>query len=309
MTTMRMTVKALSLLAALLLSACSRQEAASASAERSGRLYQAAMADYAAGRLDAAMAGLEKVVRAQPGNASARFQLATLLQDRRQDHLSALSLYREYLLQSPSSDKAALARERAALCERQYALALMRKHAGTNTAVYAEIAKLKTDLAARTAELGNVKAALGKMTEERDVQKRENERLRRMVSSIGTGESTARPAVVTAKDLLDDDEEEQPDRVKMSADIKNLIAEEKEETTASPLPVVAKKKPAVAPKKDEPLHEDRPDTYVVEEGDTLYKIAIRFYGRRSAWRKIRDANKTVISVDGRVNAGETIRLP
>lgn len=305
---MRMTVKAVPLLAALLLSACSRQETASASAERSGRLYKAAMADYAAGRLDAAMEGLEKVVRDQPGNASARFQLATLLQDRRQDHLSALSLYREYLLQSPSSDKAALARERAALCERQYALALMRKHGGTNTAVFTEIAKLKTDLAEQTKKLEAVKAMLGKTIEERDVEKRENERLRRMVSSIGTGESTARPVTVTAKDLLDDDEEDQPDRVKMSADIRNLIAEEKEETTASPLPVVGKK-PIVAPKKSEPLHEERPATYVVEEGDTLYKIAIRFYGRRSAWRKIRDANKTVISVDGRVNAGETITLP
>ena len=47
----------------------------------------------------------------------------------------------------------------------------------------------------------------------------------------------------------------------------------------------------------------------MQEGDTLYKIAMRFYGKRSAWTKIRDANKTVISTDGRVNAGERIVLP
>ena len=47
----------------------------------------------------------------------------------------------------------------------------------------------------------------------------------------------------------------------------------------------------------------------VQEGDTLYKIAVRFYGSIKAWRMIRDANKAVISTDGRVQAGDTIRLP
>ena len=53
----------------------------------------------------------------------------------------------------------------------------------------------------------------------------------------------------------------------------------------------------------------RPQTYVVQEGDTLYRIAVRFYGRLSAWKAIRDANKATISNDGRVRAGDTITLP
>ena len=52
-----------------------------------------------------------------------------------------------------------------------------------------------------------------------------------------------------------------------------------------------------------------PDTYVVQDGDTLYKIAMRFYGRTSAWKQIREANKETISTDGRVRSGMTIRLP
>ena len=52
-----------------------------------------------------------------------------------------------------------------------------------------------------------------------------------------------------------------------------------------------------------------PDTYVVQEGDTLYKIATRFYGRTSAWKQIREANKDTISTDGRVRTGMKIRLP
>ena len=53
----------------------------------------------------------------------------------------------------------------------------------------------------------------------------------------------------------------------------------------------------------------RPSTYVVQPGDSLMKIAERFYGSRSKWRDIQRANMTTISTDGRVNAGRTIKLP
>ena len=53
----------------------------------------------------------------------------------------------------------------------------------------------------------------------------------------------------------------------------------------------------------------RPSTYVVQPGDNLMKIAARFYGSRSKWRDIQRANMTTISTDGRVNAGQTIKLP
>jgi nucleoid-associated protein YgaU len=53
----------------------------------------------------------------------------------------------------------------------------------------------------------------------------------------------------------------------------------------------------------------RPETYVVQPGDTLFKIAKRFYGSANKWRDIREANKAVISSDGRVKVGQEIRLP
>jgi LysM repeat protein len=304
-------IKVLSFMAAaLLLAGCGRRDG-DVAANRAGGLYKDAMADYTAGRLDAAIAGLEKVVRASPANASARFQLATLMQDRRRDYLTALSLYREYLMQSPSSDKASLAKERSSLCERQYALELMRRHGGTNEHVTAQLKELRAALAARDGEIAQLKASLASVTGECDIQTRENERLRRMVSSIGSGESTAKPKILTAKDLLDDDEEEHVvDRVKLSADIRALDEEEKTETVDSPLPVVEKKPaPPAESQAKKPALEKKPDTYIVVEGDTLYKIAIRFYGKRSAWQKIRDANKGSVSMDGRIRVGQTLRLP
>jgi nucleoid-associated protein YgaU len=54
---------------------------------------------------------------------------------------------------------------------------------------------------------------------------------------------------------------------------------------------------------------DIPETYTVEEGDTLMRISAKFYGTNRKWREIREANKTVISPDGRVRTGQVIKLP
>ena len=53
----------------------------------------------------------------------------------------------------------------------------------------------------------------------------------------------------------------------------------------------------------------RPSTYVVQSGDNLMSIALRFYGSRSKWRDIQKANMVTIPADGRVKAGQTIKLP
>ena len=109
----------------------------------------------------------------------------------------------------------------------------------------------------------------------------------------------------------------------MATDVAKLKAEEAEETAPSLLPKqtaadrarrdAAEKAKAdaerAAAEKAAAEKAKRPPTYVVQEGDTLYKIALKFYGRVSAWKSIRDANKATISTDGRVNAGQTINLP
>ena len=39
------------------------------------------------------------------------------------------------------------------------------------------------------------------------------------------------------------------------------------------------------------------------------RISARFYGTNRKWREIREANKTIISSDGRVKTGQVIKLP
>ncbi len=53
----------------------------------------------------------------------------------------------------------------------------------------------------------------------------------------------------------------------------------------------------------------RPETYTVQDGDTLFKISQRFYGSARMWRSIQDANRAIIPADGRVRAGQVIKLP
>lgn len=50
-------------------------------------------------------------------------------------------------------------------------------------------------------------------------------------------------------------------------------------------------------------------TYVVQPGDTLFRVAEQFYGDSTQWKRIREANRTRIDPDGRIRAGQIIVIP
>jgi nucleoid-associated protein YgaU len=50
-------------------------------------------------------------------------------------------------------------------------------------------------------------------------------------------------------------------------------------------------------------------TYVVERDDTLWSISRKVYGRGSEWRRIYDANRSIIKDADRPLAGATLRIP
>jgi nucleoid-associated protein YgaU len=130
--------------------------------------------------------------------------------------------------------------------------------------------------------------------------------------------------IASVKDLLDAEDAEAPARAAALADAKelNALAEAEEAgagSSSSLLPQQAadakdrKKAAEDAEKRAKSAQQAAraaiPETYVVQEGDTLYKIAIRFYGRTSAWKSIREANKDSIGTDGRVRTGQKLKLP
>ena len=323
---MKTTSRLIALLALSCLAACDSRTASEFKQERASRQYQAAMDDYTAGRLDAAVKGFEKVLRADPSNTSARFQLACLLQDRRHDNLGAFCNYHEYLQQAPDSDKAKMAKERLAICERALAEELAKKmNLIGDSAIAEEIEHSRKELADMKKSRDGLAAKLKESEEGASKLKGENERLRKLLASLG-GESGGTPEKVdivsSVKDLLDDEEPAAPTVAALDeAKSLNALAEADDDvgTASSLLPTQAsdakeKKKAAEdAAKKAKAEREAKkdaiPDTYVVQEGDTLYKIALRFYGRTSAWKMIREANKETITTDGRVRTGQTLKLP
>ena len=314
-----MTRKMMALAALTILTACDYAERADFRAERADKLYQAAMNDFRAGRLDAAVDGFEKAVAKDPANASARFQLACVQQDAKRDYLNAFCGYREYVLQHPASDKARLARDRMATCEKEVAKTLAAKYGLSGSEkLLQELEKVRRELKAAETRAAATERDLELARGRIEALGAERTRLLAIVKGEGTAAdtaATAAPSRKEAKDLLDESDDD-ADRSQMSGELKALKSEEKGEVEsgASLLPAhaaedVAKRETAREPKPAASAEPSRPDTYVVQEGDTLYRIAKRFYGRLSAWKAIRDANKAIISADNRLRAGETLKLP
>lgn len=51
------------------------------------------------------------------------------------------------------------------------------------------------------------------------------------------------------------------------------------------------------------------DIYVVQTGDSLWKIAAKFYGNGRQWRKIYEANQNVLRAPGMIYAGQELVIP
>lgn len=323
------------------LTACDYAERREFEKERSDAGYQAAMAEYKAGRLDAAVDGLLKVVKRAPLNSSARFQLACLQQDHVKDYPAAYCNYSEYLLQEPSSDKAKLAVERLALCEKDMAKALAKKYGIVSSAAIAEEYQRLESEFKRVSEINNAnQKELSELRRNMANLTAENERLKKHIKSFGEEEKEREIVKLDKNALMNEfDDGLNDNREEVKSEIEELREEEAEERpdlseditaireddagASEEAPPIKVETPVATPKVAKSKDEDtagifgkssrapieKPETYVVQDGDTLYKIAIKFYGKSSAWQLIREANKATISTDGRVKVGQTIVLP
>ena len=321
---MRMTKTLAALVAMAAVGGCDYAARRDIAEERESRSYRAAMADYKAGRVDAAIAGFAKTIREEPANAGARFQYACLLQDSGRDGIGAFCAYHEYLMQHPESDKANVAAKRMAVCEKELAQKLAEKHGIAAAAESVREAEaLKAEAEALRKRLAEAQKGLGECHRRIAALVAERGRLVALVKGVGENDVQG-PDAPTKKELrevLEEDDSPDGGQSNISADIARLREEEKTELEAGPSLLPARKKEDVeireAEKDAQQKREEallaampkHPQTYVVQEGDTLYRIAVRFYGRLSAWKKIRDANKAIVSNDGRVRAGDTITLP
>lgn len=306
--------KLMTLLALTTLTACDFSGSADFQGERSSHAYQEAMTDYQAGRLDAALQGLERVARDEPGNASARFQLACLLQDVRKDYLGAVCAYHEYLLRQPESDKAKTARERYEFCLRELATDLADRYKLIKDTKFGEqVALLQKELKESKTQQESLQQELAASRARAEGLAAERQRLLATIRGDAV-ENPDRPQIADVKDLLN--EMDSVDTPPLSATAQALLRESDADATASlsgdlaqlegtGRPVVK----TVPPPPEGPKHEPRPEIYVVQEGDTLRNIAKRFYGRADYWKRIQEANKAFIPISGDIKIGARITLP
>lgn len=312
------------------LAACDWVRNSSYDRERADADYRAAMADYQAGRLEPALKGFMKACAADPSNVSARFQLACLLQDGEKDYLGAYCAYREYLLLKPESEKAKLAKDRLAACEREVAKILASKYDLNAIEKETQVsAGLRKALEESKRQGEKQQKSLADATRRIAALEAETARLKNLLRAEADtqpdkpSEDASPPsadAIAEAKRLLEEDSvDETPENI---SEAKEILSEEPEAPMIAQASNAKEKRNAdQAAKRAEaernkrvssgPKHEPHPADgyYVVQEGDTLYKLAMRFYGRRDAWKAIREANKAIVSTDGRIRTGQRLKLP
>lgn len=54
---------------------------------------------------------------------------------------------------------------------------------------------------------------------------------------------------------------------------------------------------------------DQSTNYIVENGDSLSKIAKRFYGNASAWKSIFEANRDQLVDPDQIKPGQILKIP
>lgn len=321
MTTKSSVTRAALMLLAVAVAGCDFSPRADYSRERANADYRAAMDEYSAGRLQSALKGLKKVCAADPTNASARFQLACLLQDSEKDYLSAYCAFREYVAQQPESDKARLAKDRLADCERELAKVLATRHGLDKTderneemaAIRATLKTVETAKAKVEKDLADLKIRHTALTEE-------NARLKNLMRAEAEADddvSTPAADLAEAKAALQDEAAEAEAPADDLSEAKELLDEPVPEAPVLQQPVGLKealkakaaeeKKPTAS--ESVPPAEARPATYVVQHGETLSAIALRFYGNKHAWRQIQNANKAIVPPNGDVKVGQRLVLP
>ena len=212
-----------------------------------------------------------------------------------------------------------------------------KKLAAENARLTAEVRKLKEGNKKLGATLHKLEPCLDVLDKGRAENLR-NE-VKKVLAAVGDSETkeTRRPLInPTTTQLLDDDSEDGP--LASSPEVKAQLAQAKSEEDSGPArppaivkpPLIVNSSQSPDPKPvpggarvgatsgslngllgggKKPSGSERPDTYKVQPHETLSDIAERFYGARGKWRDIQKANMATIPADGRVKAGQVIKLP
>ena len=228
------------------------------------------------GRNQEALGAFLKVIDARGDDApESHLEAGLIYQEDFKDPVAAIYHYRKYLEAEPNSRQADLVRQRIDAAMREFARTLPGQPLESQTARF--------DLLDKIEQL-----------------QQENQQLKDQIAALRAGGITSGnvggPAPAGA-----------PPTDTGSAPIVLRLPAARTPTIRVPAAAVAAGQPAVAAPPKPPA--GAPRTHVVVQGDTLYKIAQRYYGNGGRWPEILQANRDVLKDQNAVRPGMELRIP
>ncbi|MGA2604427.1 MAG: LysM peptidoglycan-binding domain-containing protein [Verrucomicrobiia bacterium] len=257
-------------IAALLLTACERSGPISdVGAEREAD-YQRAKRLCEQHDFAGAASFYEKALSVNPDFANGHMELGLLYENQLGDPISAIYHYRRFLELRPDSEKRQLVED------------------------FVERAKLS--LAAKSPQSPLVDSSeLTRLENEKAALLQENAALRTRVAELEkvgnlTPPVAASPATVPAAPVVP------PPPMAATA------------PAAAPGIVLAAA-PVMSTSETSTMDSPRLRTYIVQRGDTLQSLALRYYGSRAGWEKIFQANRSGLASKDQLKVGQQLVIP
>jgi tetratricopeptide (TPR) repeat protein len=231
--------------------------------------YQRAKKFYEQHDFQAAAEFYKRALVANPEFANAHLEMGLLCDDKLGDPISAIYHYRRYLELRPDSEKRQLVSD------------------------FIERAKLS--LAAKLPQSPLVDPSdLTRLQNEKAALLQENAQLRTQIAELEKATSAVKSATAVPPTATDS----------VAATVSVPV------TTAQPAsapPTIMAAAPITPPA--ETTESSRTRVHVVQKGDTLYSLALRYYGTRSAWERIYQANRSGLPSRDQLKVGQQLVIP
>lgn len=276
-------------MAALALVGCGDDPRRAYAAEIDEPAYRQGVALLKSGRRQEALAAFLNVIERRSDAPESHLEAGLLYLHHINDPLAAIYHFKKYLALRPNSQQSAVVRQRIDFAIREFAKTLPAQPLPTQFE--------RIDLLAKVDRLT-----------------RENEDLKQQLADLKAGRIDL-PATATANVSVPSE------RAAGQFDIAggNIPTVRTRPTTTRPAPAVTsegpRNSPAVTPgaqAKSGPTNaapSRGPRSHVVQQGDTLYKLAQQYYGDRARWRDIFAANRNVMQTETDLKIGMTLRIP
>lgn len=299
------------------------------------------------GRFDEAITNLEKSLRLNPDEAEAYLKLALIYENIRVDRYKAKKYYEKYIetekdltlknevkewlrdLESENSDRGKVLPEESTTLVRialEHRNAQYKREIEENRGEHQrEIDKLKDELETAKRQAGKIaddvslrgdSAEAGKNAGEIDALKKQIKNLRSELEVIKENEDSHIEELATSRAALRQKESEYTDLSKRFSEMQKNC-----ETAFDRVKQLDKEEAVI----EKPTSTERLSTrtdvrgiktvrgniiyYSVQQGDTLRRIAEKFYGDKKKWTLIFTANRDHLTDENDIKFGDTIKIP